>query len=45
MESLNSVIFSTFVFNNIMELTFIFPPALFRYPDTKNKLTPVISMI
>src|SRR5208283_3300671 len=43
MERPISDIFPPFVFNNIMEDTFIFPPAFFRRPVTRNELTIVIS--
>jgi hypothetical protein len=42
--SLKSGIFSTFVFNDIVGLTFIFSPRIFRYPGAKKKLTIMFPM-
>jgi hypothetical protein len=42
MERLISDIFTPFVFNNIMEVTFIFSPRVFCYLATKNKITALI---
>ena len=45
MERPFSDIFTPFVFNNIMEDTFIFSPAFFRYPIAEGELTVLVSMI
>jgi len=42
--SLKSGIFSTFVFNDIVGLIFIFSPRIFRYPGAKKKLTIMFPM-
>ncbi len=44
MERLFSDIFTPFVFNNIMEDTFIFSPVFFRDPATRNELTVFVSI-
>ncbi len=44
MERPISDIFSQFVFNNIMEVTFIFSPRVFRHRTVDNKLTIFVSI-